>query len=83
MYNIGSREEDIKRLIAAGESSKVEFKQDTVHNDRLAIEIAAFANFKGGMILLGVSDNGKIVGLTRGDNEGYGLTRIFLLESFH
>jgi ATP-dependent DNA helicase RecG len=69
MYNTGLQEKDIKRLIAAGESSKVEFKEDTVHNDRLAIEIAAFANFKGGTILLGVSDNGKIVGLKRGDNE--------------
>ncbi len=69
MYNPGPQEKDVKCLVAAGESSKVEFKEDSVHNDRLAIEIAAFANFKGGVILLGVSDTGKIVGLTRQDNE--------------
>ena len=63
------REEEIKRLIATGESSKVEFKEDDVHNDRLAREIVAFANFKGGVILLGVSDSGQIVGLNRIDNE--------------
>lgn len=48
---------------------KVEFKEDAVHNDRLAMEIAAFANFKGGVILLGVSDSGEIKGLTRRRNE--------------
>ncbi|MCP4398342.1 MAG: histidine kinase [bacterium] len=63
------KEEELRRLIRAGESSKTEFKEDSVHNDRLAREIAAFANFKGGVILLGVSDAGEIVGLTRDDNE--------------
>jgi ATP-dependent DNA helicase RecG len=56
-------------IIVAGESSRVEFKEDTVHNDRLAIEIIAFANFKGGLILLGVSDSGELTDLTREDNE--------------
>ena len=68
MYN-GLDLKDIKRLIDSGESSRVEFKEDSVHNDRLAMEITAFANFKGGIILLGVSDDGRIKGLTRLDNE--------------
>ena len=68
MYR-GLDAEDVTRLIELGESSKVEFKEDSVHNDRLAMEIAAFANFKGGVILLGVSDDGQINGLTREDNE--------------
>lgn len=47
--NIEKQEAEIRHLIAAGESSRVEFKEDTVHNDRIAIEISAFANFKGGL----------------------------------
>lgn len=59
----------VKRLIAAGESSKVEFKEDSARNERLAAEICAFANFKGGILLLGVSDTGEIPGVSRSDNE--------------
>ncbi len=33
------------------------------------MEIAAFSNFKGGTILLGITDEGQIAGLTRNDNE--------------
>lgn len=62
-------EAEVQRVIAAGESSHVEFKDDAAHNDRLAREIVAFANFKGGVILLGVADDGTLVGLTRNDNE--------------
>lgn len=63
------QEDEITRMIAAGESSTIEFKEDSAHNDRLAREIAAMANFKGGVLLLGVSDSGEIVGVTRTDNE--------------
>lgn len=68
MYK-GLDPKDIEQLIESGESSKVEFKEDSVHNLRIAMELAAFVNFKGGVILLGVSDEGKIRGLTRKDNE--------------
>ena len=61
--------EYIKQIIPDGESSRLEFKEDSVHNERLAMEIAAFSNFKGGTILLGVADDGHITGLTRNDNE--------------
>lgn len=68
MYK-GLDPKDIVKLIESGESSKVEFKEDSVHNTRIAMEMAAFANFKGGVILLGISDDGEIKGLTRRDNE--------------
>lgn len=69
MQPSGWNETEVQRVIAAGESSRVEFKEDAVHNDRLAREIVALANFKGGIILLGVADDGTLVGLTRNDNE--------------
>lgn len=62
-------EQEILKLIANGENSYVEFKEDSVDNKALAREIVAFSNLKGGHIFLGVDDEGAIVGLTRSDNE--------------
>ncbi len=47
-------------LIALGEGLTLEFKSSVSHLGR---EICAFANSHGGRILLGVDDNGKIVGI--------------------
>ena len=46
-----------------GEDSSFELKKELPHKDSLASEIAAFANAKGGVILIGVDDNREIVGL--------------------
>jgi ATP-dependent DNA helicase RecG len=61
--------DDILTLIARGEDERLEFKLDTVRNERLAKELGALANFRGGTLLLGVKDKGEIVGVTRDDNE--------------
>ena len=53
----------IESLIAQGENSAVEFKAAGVHADSIAREMVAFANSQGGVILLGVADNGDIEGL--------------------
>ncbi len=55
--------EEIIRLIEAGENSAVEFKTAEVKIDSLAKEIVAFSNTNGGVIFLGVDDNGTITGL--------------------
>ena len=49
--------------IALGEDSIIEFKSQLSSRDSLADEITAFANAKGGVILMGVEDNGDIVGI--------------------
>ena len=49
--------------IAGGEGSTVEFKRDDVDSKKLAKEIVALLNSHGGMLLLGVEDNGNISGL--------------------
>ena len=54
---------DIKALIAQGENQSLEFKSAQVHPDSLAKEMVAFANSAGGLILLGVADDGLISGL--------------------
>lgn len=55
---------NLKQRIAQGENSTAEFKERL---DQEAIETAvAFANTNGGTILIGVSDNREIIGITIG-----------------
>ncbi len=51
---------ELKLIIKEGEGLMVEFKERYV--SRIAEDIAAMANSKGGFILLGVNDAGKIIG---------------------
>jgi len=51
----------LKNLIALGEGFTTEFKQAGTSN--LGREICAFANATGGVILIGVTDSGDIVGV--------------------
>jgi ATP-dependent DNA helicase RecG len=53
----------LTQLIKQGENSAVEFKSADVHRDSIAKELVAFANTQGGIILLGVEDNGSISGI--------------------
>lgn len=63
------KQAEILNLIASGEHSGVEFKRDDVRPEQFAKELVAFLNFKGGTVLLGVDDDGSVVGLTRTDAE--------------
>ena len=60
---------ELLEITAAQENSRVEFKRDDCHADQLAREMSALLNFEGGMILLGVEDNGGISGLTRSQGD--------------
>jgi len=51
-------------MIPNKESDKVEFK--TTLNDEAIISLVAFSNAKGGTVYVGVSDNGKIIGVDLG-----------------
>lgn len=59
--------DDLKSQIALGEDSRRQFKQDVTNADALAAEMAAFANSEGGVILLGVADDGSAPGLSLAD----------------
>jgi predicted HTH transcriptional regulator len=51
-------------IISLGETSKVQFKRELDSQDKLAAEMIAFSNSKGGLILFGVEDKkGAVVGL--------------------
>ena len=60
---------ELLEIIASGENSAVEFKRDDLSAQDLAKELVAFSNFQGGMVLLGVEDDGAITGLMRHDLE--------------
>ncbi len=51
-------------LIAQGENAAIEFKLEDVRAESLAKELVAFANTQGGVILIGVEDNGTITGVS-------------------
>lgn len=54
---------DVKKAILEGESLLVEFKEKILHLDSLAGEITALANTEGGIIIIGIDDQGNIKGL--------------------
>jgi ATP-dependent DNA helicase RecG len=56
---------ELLEIIHNGENSGLEFKRDDIQHRDLAKELVAFANFEGGMVLLGVEDDGSISGITR------------------
>ncbi|MFO1423606.1 MAG: putative DNA binding domain-containing protein [Candidatus Competibacteraceae bacterium] len=55
---------EILALIRQSENSSAEFKSANAHPDSLAMELVAFANTQGGILLIGVEDDGSISGLT-------------------
>jgi len=60
-----SRESDeLSLLLQQGESETIEFKE-TLDNEALE-SVAAFANTKGGTLLIGVRDGGEVAGITLG-----------------
>src|SRR5208283_2792173 len=65
---------DLLEIVNNGENSGVEFKRDVLQNHDLAKELVAFSNLVGGMVLLGVEDDGSISGLTRADLEEWVMT---------
>ncbi len=54
---------ELDEMIAGGENSLTEFKRDVSQRSDFAGEMIAFANVDGGRILVGVTDEGQIVGV--------------------
>lgn len=54
---------ELKELIEGGENNYCEFKRKFSSPEKIAREIIAFANTKGGIMLFGIDDNKEIVGV--------------------
>lgn len=53
----------LRQLIALGEGFRIEFKRKVPSADKLAKALVAFANSRGGHILIGVDDNRSVIGI--------------------
>jgi ATP-dependent DNA helicase RecG len=62
-------QQDLIDIISKGENAYVEFKEEKIKPNDLAGEIVSFANLEGGTIIIGVSDDGLIKGITLEDFE--------------
>lgn len=60
----------ISRLISEGEHINQDFKFEISDARKIAKSLSAFANTKGGRLLIGVKDNGRIAGV-RSEEEAY------------
>lgn len=59
---------NIHEIIKNGENSFVEFKEKDVRVESIAKELAAFLNFEGGSLYIGIDDNGNISGVEKEKN---------------
>ncbi len=53
----------LREIIILGESTTTEFKRKFTTAEKISRELVAFANTKGGYLLVGVDDDGSIVGI--------------------
>ncbi len=53
----------LRAVIEQGENNTVEFKRKFSDFEKIAKELIAFANTRGGLLLIGVDDDGSIVGV--------------------
>ncbi len=60
----------LRKLIAGGENQKLDFKFCVSDSRKIARTLSAFSNTEGGILLIGVRDNGSIAGI-RSDEEYY------------
>lgn len=70
----GMTRRELEQLVDLGEGISLEFKRRVPQPERIAKEIVALANTNGGRIVLGVDDDGSILGIDHASEE------IFLLR---
>lgn len=61
----------LKELIRKGEGLELEFKRKVAFPEKIICEMMAFANTKGGKLLIGVSDDGTIPGVKFPEEEHF------------
>jgi predicted HTH transcriptional regulator len=60
---------NLRALISQGEGDRLEFKKKTTHSTRIARTLSSLANTHGGQVLVGVDDDGRVVGVRDAEEE--------------
>ncbi len=63
----------VKQLLLEEEGDQIEFKQQINSQEKIAKTLSAFSNSKGGILVIGISDRRKIVGIDS-EEERYMIT---------
>lgn len=66
---------NLKKLILAGEGVDLDFKKTITFHHKIAKTMVAFANNKGGKILIGVMDDGTVKGVKNEEEERFMLLK--------
>jgi len=69
------KKSELNKIVKHGESDRLEFKTSTAEIRSAFETICAFLNNSGGMVLIGVKDNGKIIGQDIAQNTVKDITR--------
>ncbi len=64
---------DLKRYVSFGEGTYIEFKRRVPAPERIAKEVIALANARGGKVFVGVDDDGTIRGVRDVEEERFAL----------
>jgi ATP-dependent DNA helicase RecG len=67
---------DVQQLIDKGETLRSEFKPARAHPDALASALVSFLNTEGGVLLIGVEDDGAISGVENPDTASQRIDQI-------
>ncbi|MES2110959.1 MAG: ATP-binding protein [Bacteroidota bacterium] len=66
---------NLKKMIFEGEGVSLDFKKTITSCEKIARTMVAYANNKGGKLLIGVADDGSIKGVKSEDEERYMITK--------
>ena len=73
---------EVQKSIAAGEGRRVEFKTG-FDTGKIGPAVCAFANNDGGVVVLGINDSGRIVGVARDPDSVHERLTDFLSDGFN
>lgn len=63
--------QELKKLTLRGEGQYLEFKKKANHPEKVIKELVAFANTSGGLLVLGVDDDGTVSGTRNIEGEAF------------